>query len=359
MARNAPRVITVLLVALIVTACTASTPASPAPAPAASAPSAATAAQVPERPVDKIPVRIGYGSLTGSNLPLWIAKDQGLLEQYGIEVVEFPLIEGGTLVIQALLAGDLDFALAGSSGLIAAGLRGADPVMIAGASNKFDFALMARPEIRTPADLRGKNVGISRFGSSSDFAARAALQRLGLDPDRDVTILQIGGTNQRIAAMQAGAIDAAPEIAPALLTAQRLGYTLLIDLAETGVPYEVGPMATTRTFINKNREAVRRFVYGYLAGVHRLKTDKAVAMETTKRYIHTDDPEILEATWAHFALHSIPELPYLTETTLAPVLQELAATEPQAANVRLDQFYDNSFLKEAEDNGFVRRLYGR
>jgi NitT/TauT family transport system substrate-binding protein len=231
--------------------------------------------------------------------------------------------------------------------------------MVAGASNKFDFALMSQAHIRTPAELRGGRVGVSRFGSSSDFAARTGLQYLGLDPDRDVSMLQIGGTSARLGAMQSGALEAAPEIAPAKLTAGKLGFNILVDLAEIGVPYQVGPMATTRTLVAQSPETVRRFVRGYLAGIHRLKTDKAFSLEVSRRYLHSDDPEVLEANWEYFALHAIPEVPYIADDGLAPVLQELAASDPLAAAARPDQFYDNQFLRQAEESGYIKQLYGR
>jgi NitT/TauT family transport system substrate-binding protein len=304
-------------------------------------------------------VRIGYGSITGNNLGLWMAHDAGLFAEQGLDVVDFPLIEGGTLVIQSLIAGDVQFVLAGSSGIIAAVLRGAELQMIAGASNKFDFALIAAPGIRTGDDLRGKRVGVSRFGSSSDFAARIALDHLGLDPNRDVTMLQVGGTSARLGALQSGAIDAAPQIAPALLTAQKLGFNMLVDLATLGVPYEGGPISTTRAIATENPELARRMIRSYLAGIHRMKTDKALALEVSRRYLQTDDQAILEESWEHFALKVIPEVPYLVEAALQSVLRELATEDPQAATARPDQFYDNRFLREAEDNGFVRQLYGR
>jgi NitT/TauT family transport system substrate-binding protein len=304
-------------------------------------------------------VKIGYGSLTDNNLGLWVAKEAGLFEQQGLDVTDFPLIEGGTLSIQALIGGDIQFVLAGTSGIIVADLGGADLVRVAGASNKFEFALLAVPEIRTGAELRGKRVGISRFGSSSDFAARTALQYLGLDPERDVTILQIGGTAARVGAMQSGSIEAAPEIAPALLTAKKLGFNMLLDLAQIGVPYQVGPISTTRALINESPETVRRVVRGYLAGIHRMKTDKAFAMSVSSRYMQVDDPEVLAESWEHFALGSIPEVPYITDDGIQPVLTELAQTNPAAAAATPSQFYDNRFLKEAEESGFVNRLYGR
>src|SRR5205823_3669975 len=165
-----------LCLALALSACSAggtSTPASKATAPAeAPAAPAAPAGAAPTAPPDRIPVKIGYGSLTDNNLGLWIAKEAGLFEQQGLDVTEFPLIEGGTLSIQALIGGDIQFVLAGTSGIIVADLGGADLVGVAGASNKFEFALLSVPEIRSGAELRGKRVGISRFGSSSDFAAR-------------------------------------------------------------------------------------------------------------------------------------------------------------------------------------------
>jgi len=347
----------IVFAALVVGACASPATQPPAAASPAAAPGAAAPGATPSPP--PIPVRIGYGSISGNNLGLWIAKDAGYFEQQGLEVLDFPLIEGGTLSIQSLVAGDIQFVLAGSSGIMAATLRGADLVMVAGASNKFDFALMSQANIRTADDLRGGRVGVSRFGSSSDFAARTALQYLGLDPDRDVVMLQVGGTAARLGAMQSGGLEAAPEIAPATLTARKLGFNIMVDLAEIGVPYQVGPMSTTRSLVNQNPDAVQRFVRAYLAGIHRLKTDQAFSLQVGRHYLQTDDPEVLEATWEHFALHSIPEVPYITDESLAPVLQELAASDPQAAGARLDQFYDNRFLKQAEDSGYVRQLYGR
>ncbi len=362
--RVAPVALVVLSLALL--ACTggaSSAPANNAPAaqaaPPTAAPAASTAPAAATTPPDRMPVKIGYGSLTDNNLGLWVAKEAGLFEQQGLDVTDFPLIEGGTLSIQALIGGDIQFVLAGTSGIIVADLGGADIVGIAGASNKFEFALLTVPEVRAAADLRGKRVGISRFGSSSDFAARTALQYLGLDPDRDVTILQIGGTAARVGAMQSGAIEAAPEIAPALLTAKKLGFNMLVDLAQIGVPYQVGPISTTKTLINENPELVRRVVRGYLAGIHRMKTDKTFAMSVSSRYMHIDDPETLAESWEHFAQGSIPEVPYITDDGIQPVLKELAESNPAAAAATPDQFYDNRFLKEAEETGFVNRLYGR
>ena len=356
------------LVALTLLACTTqNTPAPNGPAPAAGnppaqsggAPQTGSPATVPTAPLPRMPVRMGYGSITGNNLGLWVAKDGGHFEQQGIDVTDFPLIEGGTLSIQALVGGDIQFVLAGTSGIIAAVLGGADLVMVAGASNKFDFALLSIPSVRTAADIPGKKVGISRFGSSSDFAARTAIQYLGLDPDRDVQIIQIGGTAARLGAMQSGGIELAPEIAPALLTARKLGFNLLVDLAAIGVPYQVGPISTARSVLTGNPEMVRRVVRGYLAGIHRMKTDKEFAIEVARRYLQEDDRETLDATWQHFAQGSIPDVPYITDDGLVPVLQELADTDPRAASSRPDQFYDNRFLREAEDSGFVRQLYGR
>jgi NitT/TauT family transport system substrate-binding protein len=357
--------------ALTLLACTTpSTPAPKAAAPAAGQPAAAPAGAAPAptqpavqaappAPAERIPIRVAYSSLSGNNLALWVAKDGGLFEQQGVEITDFPLIEAGTTAVQALVGGDIQFALAGSSAVMGAELQGADLVMLAGASNTFDFAILAIPEIRTPEEVRGKRVGISRFGSSSDFAVRIGLQRLGLDPERDVTILQIGGTSARLSAMQSGAIEVAPEIAPALVTARKLGFSMLIDLAAAGVPYQVGPVSARRALVAENPDLVRRVVRAYLAGIHRMKTDKDLAFESIRRYTREDDREVLEETWQHFAVRSIPEVPYMTDEALALVRDELAAQDRSAQSVPLSRFYDNRFLREAEDSGFVRQLYGR
>jgi ABC-type nitrate/sulfonate/bicarbonate transport system substrate-binding protein len=303
-------------------------------------------------------VTIGYSSLSDANLGLWVAKDAGLFEQNGLAVQDFPYITSGTLTVQALIGGNVQFAAAGSDAIIDAVLHGSDVAMIAGASNKFDFALIAGNDVQSADDLRGKRVGISKIGSSSDFAARTALQQLGLDPDKDVIILQIGGTGARLSALQSGAIDATVEIPPTLFEAENLGYHVVLDLANIGVEYEEGPMSTTRDMIKNHPDTVQRFIRAYLAGIHRMKTDKQFAMQASSHYTHTTDPDILEKSWERFAEHSIPQVPYITDTAIETVLNELASTDSAAASAKPSQFYDNDFLKQAEASGYVRQLYG-
>ncbi|HLH26206.1 MAG TPA: ABC transporter substrate-binding protein [Chloroflexota bacterium] len=344
--------VTLLVMTLPLAACTAAgSGAAPAatPAPAAAAPSEAPAA---------IPVAVGYSSLSDANLGLWIAQDAGLFAQNGLAVQDFLYITSGTLTVQALIGNNVQFAAAGSDAIIDAVLHGSDLAMIAGASNKFDFALIAGGDIQSGDDLRAKRVGISKIGSSSDFAARTALQQLGLDPDNDVTILQIGGTGARLSALQSGAIDATVEIPPTLFEAENLGYHVVLDLANTGVEYEEGPISTTRDMIQNHPDTVRRFIRAYLEGIHRMKTDKQLAMQVSSHYTHTTDPDILEKSWERFAQYSIPQVPYITDTAVETVLKELGATDAAAGAAKPSQFYDNAFLKQAEDSGFVKQLYG-
>src|SRR5579884_1627106 len=343
-----------LLIALLLAACTKAAPAAPPPA----AGPAPTATPAPSQAPAAIPVTIGYSSLSDSNLGLWVAQDAGLFAQNGLAVQDFPYITSGTLTVQALIGGNVQFAAAGSDAVVDAVLHGSDLAMIAGASNKFDFALIAGGDIQSGDDLRGKRIGISKIGSSSDFSARTALQHLGLDPDNDVTILQIGGTGARLSALQSGAIDATVEIPPTLFEAENQGYHVVLDLASIGVEYEEGPISTTQDMITNHPDTVQRFIRAYLAGIHRMKTDKQFAIQVSSHYTHMADPDILDKSWERFAQQSIPRVPYITDAAIETVLKERASTDSTAATTKPSQFYDNRFLKEAEDSGFVARLYG-
>src|SRR5580765_1241807 len=182
----------------------------------------------------KLPtVRIGIEAPAGTNSHYYVTKQLGLFQKYGLnmELISFP---GGTVGLQSLLAGEIQFATADGVAGSQANLRGANIYFIAGMINTFPFSILSRPEIRTPADLRGKKIVISRYGSSSDTAVRAAVEKYDLRPDKDVIILQGGGQSERFAALRTGAVDAAIVSPPLNLTGKRLGFNEVIDLSQSG-----------------------------------------------------------------------------------------------------------------------------
>ena len=196
-------------------------------------------------------VRIGIEAPAGTNSHYYVTKQLGLFQKHGIniELISFP---GGTVGLQALLAGDIQFASADGTAGLQANLRGANIYFVAGMINTFPFSILSKPEIRVPADLRGKKIVISRYGSSSDTAVRVAVEKYDLKPDKDVIILQGGGQSERFAALRAGAVDAAIVSPPLNLAGRKMGYNEVIDLSQSGVAYCRGPRGMERS-----REKIR------------------------------------------------------------------------------------------------------
>src|SRR6185503_19418486 len=194
-------------------------------------------------------VRIGIEAPAGTNSHYFVTKQLGLFQKHGIniELISFP---GGTVGLQALFAGDIQFATSDGVAGLSANLRGANLYFIAGMINTFPFSILSKAEIRTPQDLRGKKIVISRYGSSSDTAVRAAVEKYDLKPDKDVIILQGGGQTERFAALRAGAVDAAIVSPPLNLAGNQMGFNEVIDLSESGVAYSHQQIVAIKDYLD-------------------------------------------------------------------------------------------------------------
>lgn len=210
---------------------------------------------------------LAYASIGGQTAPLWIAQKEGFFKKYGLEV-ELIYIPGSSTVIQALLGGDVLVANIGGPSTISANLSGADTIVVASAVNRLVMALYSVPSIKSAAELKGKRIGITRFGSTSDFSVRYALCQLGLDPSRDVTILQIGDQPTRVAAMRTGALPATVIQPPMTLVMRREGYTKLADLTEMGLEYPLSSLVTRRSFLQSRPETLKKIIQAYAEGAH-------------------------------------------------------------------------------------------
>ena len=194
-------------------------------------------------------VRIGIEAPAGTNTHYHVTKQAGLFQKHGLnlELISFP---GGTVGMQSLVAGDIQFATQDGVATLTANLRGANIYFVGGMINTFPFSILSRAEIKVPADLRGKKIVISRFGSSSDTAVRTAVEKYGLRPDKDVFILQGGGQSERFAALKAGVVDAAIVSPPLNLAGKQLGFNEVIDLSESGIPYAHQLIVATKDFLD-------------------------------------------------------------------------------------------------------------
>lgn len=306
------------------------------------------------KPLEK--VRVAYSAITGSQVVAWVAYERGFFRKNGLDV-EFIYVEGGPRAVETLISGDVAFAQVAGAAVLQRNLRGAPVVMIAGFLNTLDYQLVVDKTITRPDQLKGKAMAVSQPGSSSDFATRYALEKYGLEPGKDVAILQIGSQPARLAALEAGKIQGVMIAVPVTLKAKKLGFNILADLQMLGLEYQHTGIATTQELIKSRPDLVRSITKASVEAIHYLKTHRKEGLEILRKYIKIDDPEILAETYEGIALTLIPEKPYPTVRGFQVMLQELAAKDPKAQTARPEQFVDRSFVQELESSGFIGRLY--
>lgn len=307
-----------------------------------------------DRPLQKI--NVAFSSISGNMAPLWVTHEKGFFRKYGLDV-QVILIESGTTTAQALVAGDISFAQVAGPAVIQSHLRGADTVMIAGVVNTLTFKLFTEKGITRPDQFKGKAVGVTRYGSATDFAMRYALDKYGLDVTKDVTILQLGNVPALLAAMEAGRIQGAMLSAPTSLRAKKVGFPMLADLQMLGLEYQHTSIATTRALIKSKPDLVRDFMRAYVEGIHYAKTHRKETLEVLTKYLRTDDQELLDDTYESIILSLVPEKPYPTQKGVQIILRELSAKDPVARSARPEQFTDLSIIQELDSSGFIDRLY--
>jgi NitT/TauT family transport system substrate-binding protein len=301
-------------------------------------------------------MRVGYNAITGSNSALWISKEAGFTAKNGLDA-DFIYIESGSRIMQAMVAGDLRLGNTGSGPSIQAHARGADTVIILSVMPTLPFQVVARPEIKKPEDLRGKKLAISTFGSTTDFAARYFLEKAGLTAGKDVTVIQGGGQSTRLAALKQGVVDATLLGAPTLLVAKQFGLNILADLVDMGFHYDFGSIATTRAFINSNRDAVRRFVRAYVEGVHYFKTHAEESKKIMARYLRENEPAVLQETYAYYADKTAAN-PYPTREGIEPVINQITGgARTEKPKLTFEDVADQGFVRELDQSGFIKSLY--
>ena len=302
-----------------------------------------------------IKILAGYGSTDGAVAPLWFAKETKLFEKHGLDV-RLVGMGTGSVSLRALIAKDLEIASLSGSGLVQAALQGADTIILSAALDGFVFKVFGAPEITSPAQLKGKNLGVSRYGATSDFAVRLALKKWGLNPERDVNILQIGTTQDTLRAMQTKRLDAGVLSGTASLLARKAGFRELGDLADLGLHYPMAPLGTTRAYIQKNEGLVKEFMLAYIEAIHDFKRNKEAALKVLKKYTRNDDLEVLEDSYSYYA-NKYLALPMPTIDGIRTILTELSTTVPAAKNADPEQFVAYKITREIEASGFVKRLY--
>ncbi len=303
-------------------------------------------------------LHVGYSALSGDQLPGWVARESGIFEKNGLDV-QLIFFTGGSTAAMALVSGDTPISQVAGPGLVNSALAGSDAVFVAAGITSLNYVLMGRPDVKTPEQLKGGSVAISRFGSATDFIARFALSKIGLTPGKDVTIVQIGSGPDRLSAVLTGRVYAAVINPPSSFIGQKKGLTVVADVAKMGLVFQHTGAATTRRFIRENPDTVRRYVKSQVEAVHRIWTDKEASIRALIKYMGWGvEREILEKTRDDLLTEALlPKKQYPSLEGLKTVLAPLAEQDPRARAAKPNDFADLSFIRELDQSGYIDSLY--
>jgi ABC-type nitrate/sulfonate/bicarbonate transport system substrate-binding protein len=298
-----------------------------------------------------------WSAVSALNSPLWIMKDAGFLKQEGIDA-DLVYIPSSPTVARATLAGEIILSGANSQVIVDVGLQGGDLVAMGAITNVVAFYIMAVPEIRTVADLKGKTIGVTRFGASTDFGIRMFLAKHGLEPIKDVPFVQIGGMPEIAAAISKRTIAAAAMSHPMSYVAEQAGIKVLANMAKEEIPFMHIGLTTTRKFMKERRAQAKGFIRAYGKAVHFLHTRKEQARAIFARYTKITDQKMLDGS-IQYAYDFIEKLPVIKSQAFQVTLEESARNNPRAKQAKPEQFYDNTLVQELIDEGFFAKLWAQ
>jgi NitT/TauT family transport system substrate-binding protein len=301
-------------------------------------------------------LRVAYPAPAGGFLPLWAAQDAGIFKKHGL-AVELIAVGSSTRGIAAMISGYLDILAGGGNSGITSQLQGlTDLALFGNVIQTFLFSVMTQPSIIDVSQLRGKRMGVTRFGGTLDFAARYYLKRHGIEAGKDISFLQIGAMPDIAVAVASGAIESGVVGVPQNLLAKKQGLRELADLSESGARYALASFVAKRSTLSENHELMVRFMKTQVEAIHFLKARPKEGMEILKRYTRIDDPDILKPAYdQHIKL--FPRVPEIFPEDLKLVLEEVALTNPKARTANPASFIDGRAAKDVIASGFVEQLY--
>jgi len=297
--------------------------------------------------------RINWTAVTGAQSGMFMAQQEGLFKKNGLDV-ELIHIPSSSRGIQAILAGEIGFSFMDGNNEVQADLKGANIALIAGATNRQVFSLMARPDIKRISDLRGKKIGITRIGSSTHTSALFALGSAGLKP-ADYQILPLMEVPNIFTALAAGQIDAGVVSPPTNSRARKAGFNELMNLAKEGPEYVSVGVGTSRSYIKANEDIVRRVIRSYAEGVQIFKSNKTAALKMIQNQLKVKEADIQEDTYNQFREY-LEFPPYVSRKGMEAVIADVAETNPAAKTAKPDDFIDMRFVGELEKEGFFRKF---
>lgn len=306
-----------------------------------------------QSPLEKL--RVAYTVIAPTQATIWTAKEMGFYAKHGLDV-DLVLLVGAPLAVSALVSGETPIVHAGASAVVASNLQGSGAVLVAGGANRFPYVLFVTDEIKRVEDLKGKKFGVSRIGSADNAAAITVLNKFGIK-ETDVTYVQAGSIPSRLAAMQTNALQATLLQAPETLKAKEIGMRALLDFTKLDVEWQQNGVATTRDYIKKKPDTVRRFLMAYIEGSHYNLTNPKGAQKILQKYLAIKDTKSVEESYNEIVAKLTLKVPYPTQPGIQLYLDQLKIKNPKAAQAKPSDFTDVSFLKELESSGFIAKLY--
>lgn len=289
-------------------------------------------------------INFSFSSLTGTQSPLWVAKEAGFFKQHGLDA-RLVYIPGGSVVVQAMHSGELQFGVSGPAAVIRGNLGGADFAFVAVGSNKIDFVLVTAKHLTNVQDLKGKRVGVGRFGGGPDYSSRIVFEKLGLKPEKDINLLQtLGGQPTRLAILQSGAMEGVVITPPFTLQAKQLGFNLLLEYSKIIPNYFSSGFITTRKFIREHPQIVENTVKSLMDAMRYVFSNEDGTMKIVGRYMKITDEAFLRSYYREALLGQINRTLQPDPKAIEFILEEERKTNPAAERVKAEDFIDTRFL---------------
>jgi NitT/TauT family transport system substrate-binding protein len=301
-------------------------------------------------------IRVGVSAVSMGNIILYVTKEARFYEKYGLDA-EVITMNGSGISSKALISGGIDIAPIATPTVINANLAGSDMQILAHTLPGVVHALMVRPQIKRVEDLKGKKIAVSSLGSLTDFLVRYIAKKKGLNPDRDVTLIQTGGDADRIVALSSGVVEGAALSHPAYGRARKLGFPMLWDSAKE-VDYPWIEITTRRAIIKNDREMIMNYMKAHLEGIALFKRDREFSKKVIKKTLRLDDDELVNESYEIFSKAFIPA-PYPNLAGMKTSYEYVAATRPEVWKHKPEEFADSSFVEELDKSGFIKQLYAR
>jgi NitT/TauT family transport system substrate-binding protein len=302
-------------------------------------------------------LNVCYSSIAATSVTTWVPQEAGIFKKYGLDVSI--IYVAGAQAITTLISGDTQIVQGSGAAAALSRLSGSDVTVIGTTINVIPMSLVTTPDITTAQDLKGKTYGVSRFGSLTDLGLRRAVSELGLDPEKDIKMIQTGGVPENLLFMQQGVIKGGLISSPTLERAKELGYREFMNLANLKYRYPGTALVTTDSFIRSRPQTVNRFLRATLEGIKYAKANPEFTARILGKYTRNNDSKLLMSAFKSYVLGYIRDLPTVTPAEMEAVLEDIATRNPKAKGVNPRQFYDPAPLEQLAKEGFVKELYPR